>query len=301
MATKTNKLYRASGQGQPLIATASLLTWKIRMSTIEPTLRTANDSGFPLQIALENQVRRTSEEHGWSVRYSEHSWSTGSGGQSGFIDMVLQDRNASTFAVVECKRLRDTEWVFLHSDGRAPIERSAKGWVSHYASGSMANYGWIELNPYPSSVEAHFCAIRGQSSSDRTNLLERVSSELITATEALAAEERDWRHANTATIRFYLNVIVTTAELKVGTFDPLKVSLADGTMPQAEFESVPYLRFRKQFSTRQMRFTPEQYDGQTNISDLKQHTVFVVRADALPRFLAEFRVPDSSLRQFERR
>ena len=270
------------------------------MSTVDPTLRTANDSGFPLQIALENQIRLTSEEHGWSVRYSEHSWSTGPGGQSGFIDMVLQNRHHSTFAVVECKRLRDTEWVFLHSDGRAPPERNAKGWISHYAGGGMAHYGWVELAPYPQSVEAHFCAIRGQSSSDRTNLLERVASELITATEALAAEERDWRHANTETIRFYLNVIVTTAELKVGTFDPLKVSLADGTMPDAEFVSVPFLRFRKQLSTRQMRFTPQQYDGQTNIPYLKQHTVFVVRADALPSFLREFHVPDSSLRQFDR-
>ena len=116
--------------------------------SVDPTLRAANDSGFPLQIAIERQVQNSSGEHGWTVRYSEHSWSNNEG-QSGFIDMVLQDKYKSLFAVVECKRIRDAEWVFLHSAGRAPVERNAKGWVSHYASGSMKQFDWHELAPYP--------------------------------------------------------------------------------------------------------------------------------------------------------
>lgn len=266
------------------------------MPQADSTLRVANDSGFPLQIAVERQVSDTSDIHGWTVRYVEHSWSNSPDGQSGFIDLVLQDKHKTTFAVVECKRVRDAEWIFLHSAGRAPVERNAKGWVSHYANGSMAHYGWHELAPFPACVEAEYCAIRGQSSSDRTTLLERIGSELLTATEALAAEERDFRPEKYASIKLYFSLVVTTADLKLGTFDPSKISLKDGTLPDATFESVPYLRFRKQLSTRQMRFSPADYNSTANIAYIKQHTVFVVRADALPLFLNDLSVPDSSLR-----
>jgi hypothetical protein len=265
------------------------------MSSADSTLRVANDSGFPLQIAVERKVNETSGTHGWTVRYVEHSWSNSPEGQAGFIDLVLQDKHKRTLAVVECKRVRDAEWIFLHSAGRAPVERNAKGWVSHYANGSMAHFGWHELSPYPACVEAEYCAIRGQSSNDRTTLLERVGSDLLTATEALAAEERDFRPDTNESIKLYFSLVVTTADLKVGAFDPSKVSLKDGTLPDAEFESVPYLRFRKQLSTRQMRFSPSDYNNSTNIAYVKQHTVFVVRADALPHFLNDLCVPDSSL------
>ena len=38
------------------------------------------------------------------------------------------------------------------------------------------------------------------------------------------------------------------------------------------------------------------YESAKDIAYTKQNTVFVVRADALPEFLREFHVPDSSLR-----
>ncbi len=213
--------------------------------------------------------------------------------------MVLQDEHKSTHAVVECKRFREAEWVFLHTDGRAPPARTAKGWVSHYEQGRFARFDWAELEPYPQSVEAGFCAIRGQSANDKSNLLERIGSELIVATEALAAEERDLRPSRYGSMRFYFPVIVTTADLKVGTFDPLQVSLTDGTVPSAEFVSVPFLRFRKQLSTRQIRPTPEDYDGPGSLSYMKEHTVFVVRADALPRFLGDLCVPPGVVRHLQ--
>lgn len=266
------------------------------MPQADSTLRVVNDSGFPLQIAVERQVSDTSGTHGWTVRYVEHSWSNSSEGQAGFIDLVLQDKHKTTFAVVECKRVRDAEWIFLHSAGRAPVERNAKGWISHYANRSMAHYGWHELSPFPACVEAEYCAIRGQSTSDRTTLLERVGSELLSATEALAAEERDLRPATYESFKLYFSLLVTTADLKLGAFDPSKISLKDGTLPDAQCESVPYLRFRKQLSIRQMRFSPTDYSNSTNIAYAKQHTVFVVRADALPRFLNDLYVPAGSLR-----
>ena len=47
-----------------------------------------------------------------------------------------------------------------------------------------------------------------------------------------------------------------------------------------------------------MRFSPADYNDSTNIPYLKQHTVFVVRADHLARFLGDLCVPDSSVRRF---
>ena len=92
------------------------------------TLRKANDSGFPMQIAVARQVNETLFIHGWRVRYTEHSWSSLSQeNQNGFIDLVLEDKHRSTLAVIECKRVRDTAWIFLHSAGGAPSEVVPKG------------------------------------------------------------------------------------------------------------------------------------------------------------------------------
>ena len=126
-----------------------------------------------------------------------------------------------------------------------------------------------------------FCAIRGQSVNDRTTLLERIGGELVSATEALAEEERDFRLPNSPTVRFYFNVIVTTADLKVAKFNPQDVSLADGTFDHAEIDSVPFVRLRKQLSMRPVRFTPEDFQNNMQTADSKENTVFVVRADSL--------------------
>lgn len=76
-------------------------------------LKIANDSGFPLQIAVEHQVTATTVSHGWLVRYVEHSWSNRLDGQSGSIDLVVEDRYGTTFLVIECKRVRESTWLFF--------------------------------------------------------------------------------------------------------------------------------------------------------------------------------------------
>ena len=105
-----------------------------------PSLQIANDSGFPLQIAVERHVADTVRTHGWTVRYSEHSWSNAAEGASGFIDIVLQDSNETTFLVLECKRVRDADWVFLPSDGKARSTNEAKIWFSHYGNGRTIQF-----------------------------------------------------------------------------------------------------------------------------------------------------------------
>lgn len=262
------------------------------------SIKIANDSGFPLQIAAERSVTETTASHGWSVRYAEHAWINHLDQQSGFIDLVLQDRDKSVFLVIECKRVRQATWLFMHSNGEAAARRHAKSWVSHYSNGTMKQFGWHDVPLDPMCPEAVFCAVRGQSVNDKTTLLERVGGELISATEALAQEEKDFRLPTQPTIRFYFNIIVTTADLKVAKFDPRVVSLADGTLADAEIMDVPFVRFRKQLSMRPTSLTPNDYMNGVNIAHAKQNTIFVVRADALLSFLKQFDIPNASIRKF---
>ncbi len=260
-------------------------------------LKIANDSGFPLQIAVGHQVAATTSQHGWSVRYAEHSWTNPLDGQSGFIDLVLQDQYSTTFLVVECKRVREATWLFLRSDGADTKRRHSKSWVSHYSDGAMKSFGWEDLAVDPACHEALFCATRGQSTNDKQTMLERIGGELISATEALAMEERDFRPQNEPPVRFYFNVIVTTADLKVAKFDPENISLSDGTLATAEFEDVPFVRLRKQLSMRETLLTVDDYKNKFDSSYSKENTVFIVNASALLNFLKQFEVPEESIRQ----
>ncbi len=259
-------------------------------------LKIANDSGFPLQIAVEHQVMATIASHGWRVRYIEHAWINLQDGQSGFIDLVLQDKYGTTFLVVECKRVREATWLFLRSDGADKKPRHSKSWISHYLNGEMKSFGWGDLAVDPPCHEALFCATRGQSTNDKRTMLERIGGDLISATEALALEEKDFRPQVEAPIRFYFNVIVTTADLKVAKFSPNDISLSDGTLASAEFEDVPFVRLRKQMSMRETLFTLDDYKSSREVSYSKENTVFIVRADAILDFLNQFEVPEDSIR-----
>ena len=258
-------------------------------------LKIANDSGFPLQIAVATQVMQSSMSHGWKVRYTEHSWVNRSDHANGFIDLVLQDRHGSTFLVVECKRKSET-WVFMHADGTAKKRRHAKAWASHYADGGMKCFGWADVAPDPDCPEAAFCAVRGQSASDKTTMLERIGGELVCATEALAQEERDFRRANQESIRFYFNVVVTTADLKIATFSPGDISLSDGTLGDAQIEDVPFVRFRKQLSTRETSLGPADVENGIDPAYSKENTIFVVRANKLLEFLRQFELSEVEFR-----
>lgn len=261
-------------------------------------LKLANNSGFPLQIAIERAVQESSNIHGWSVRHTEHAWSNSLYQQNGFIDLVLQDQHKSTFLVVECKRFRQAAWLFMHSSGETKQRKHAKSWVSQYSDGRMTHFNWYDVAIDPASPEAMFCAVIGQSATDRSTLLERIGAEVVASTEALANEERDFRPDGYQSIRFYFSVIVTTAELKIAQFDPNVISLADGTIPDAEFETVPFVRFRKQLSMRPVNLSPKDYESGMDLSNSRQDTVFVVRADALVDFLQRFDIPTSELRRY---
>jgi hypothetical protein len=179
----------------------------------------------------------------WRIYLEEHPWR--SEDSEGFIDLVIHRKESTSAMVIECKRVRETAWVFLIPEIN-PKERSeVRLWVSDYENSKWEKFGWAKWNAMPPSFESEFCAIPGQEYGRQT-ILERIASDLIDSVEALAWQERERLTSHVALRRIYNPVIITTAELRVSSFEPSSISLRDGCLPEdPAFEIVPYIRFRK--------------------------------------------------------
>lgn len=254
-----------------------------------------NDSGYPLQIAMNGYIDGSTSSHGWRVEYTEHHWSTHDGSHSGFADLVAIDRNRAVFAVLECKRVRNVEWLLFHSDGQRHERRHATAWLSQFHQGSFRVYGWARLQIQPICPEVHFCAVRGQSTGAGTTLLERTAAEVTLATECIAREHKDIRRNGDTDIKVFFPVIVTTAKLRLATFDPATISLSDGTLQNAEFTDVPYVRFRKQLGVARADTMTNITNPWSDLAHMKENTVFVVYAPSLNGFFEELEVQEACL------
>lgn len=264
--------------------------------TVERLNGLVNQSGFPLQIGIANLVTRTTERHGWKVLYTEHSWRNQTDETEGFIDIVLEDRHATTVLVVECKRVLDTTWVFLQPGSRIFERRHAKAWVTRYASGAFKWFDWRDLAIDPASPESEYCVVPGQDAKSKP-MLERIAADVVAATEGIAWEDRAFQPQRRDALRMYFSVVVTTAQLTVGVFDAARISIADGTLQDAAYEEVPVVRFRKQLSTRSPTITETGGDEHRALIRAKEHTVLVVNSKALLDFLSEFEVDSGPLHE----
>ena len=250
----------------------------------ENPISIANQSGFPLQIAVAQEVARNPGERGWNVLFEEHSWSNEIDGQSGYIDLVVANRVGSINFVIECKRANDQSWVFLCPNDPSLSRRHCKAW---WSPGEEPSHwiGWHDVPFDPTSPESPFCAVRGHDSRSPP-MLERVASELVSATDAYAKEQR--RHFLDQIDPLVINipVILTTAKLEVIHFDPRGVQLSDGKIPSdADTLEVPVVRFRKQ-----MTVVPVDENLRMNhyqFARTKENTVLVVHADRFRQFLDE--------------
>lgn len=260
----------------------------------EKLSETINRSGFPLQIGLEHLINQTRVRHGWRVIFSEHSWRNPTDGCSGFIDLVLEDRLGTSVLIVESKRVLETSWLFLVEDKQQLARRHAKSWLLCHTNGKHTYFGLKELTLEPTTPQSQYCVIDGQDSKSRP-MLERVGADVVSSIEGYANEEKVLLLRDRESFRMYFGVIVTTAKLKVCTFNPADISIQDGKIQNPSFKEVPYLRFRKQLTSHYE--APEHYavGGYREISRAKENTVFVVNAEALPQFLETFEVDDNSL------
>jgi hypothetical protein len=258
---------------------------------------TVNQSGFPLQIGLTALIQNTTNEHGWKVSFVEHSWKSELDNDSGFIDIVIENKYSTSFMLIECKRVLDSSWIFLVPKSKANPRRHAKAWVNSFAGNCFKHFCWADLSLDPVSYESEYCVVPGQDPKSKP-MLERVAADVVSATEALALEQKDYQAQLKDPLRMYFSVIVTTAKLQVCAFESEKVSLVDGKVADAEFTEVPFVRFRKQLSTRPASVPLTVVDGFYGFVRAKEHTVFVVNAEALPDFLATFEVDNKALRPF---
>lgn len=245
----------------------------------------ANSSGFPLQLGVIHAINQSSE---WRVVLEEHPWQSEENGTKGFIDIVAMNRHPGFGAmVIECKRVRQTAWVFLIPKTPPSSRSHVTIWDSNMTDRKWLTYGWRDWQADPTTFQSQYCAIPGQEQG-RQNLIERTAYDLVESVEALAVQEFKIvdQNANANFSRVYVPVLVTTACLFAASFDPSAITLNDGALPNdASFVEVPYIRFRKALSV------PLRSSSSHNIrefSSTSERTVFVVNAESITAFLNQF-------------
>lgn len=265
------------------------------MTSEDKLIKAVNSTGFPLQIGLCHEVEKTTNTHGWKVLGQEHAWKNNLSGSSGFIDVILENSHRNQVLIIECKRVKDTSWIFLQDTEELKNRRHIKAWVSFFNGGAFRSFDWANVTGCPHTPESEFCVIPGHDSTSKP-LLERLAASVIDSTEGFAQEEERFYFRKTGEqLRIYYNVIVTTAVLKVCNFDPSNISIESGELSEYNFQEVPYLRFRKQLSFNCE--LPERDGGASHyeLSYAKQNTIFVVNSTHLTDFLREFELDGNAL------
>jgi hypothetical protein len=261
-------------------------------------IRLVNATGFAFQLAVEELVHLSNKQHGWEITSREHGWRDHDDTPR-FIDLVLTKDQIDL--VVECKRHRGAQWVFLVPDppkGRRAVPRRHFR-AAYLRNEEMPDGGWraitslSEFQLDPLSWESSFCAVPGGLERDPP-MLDRICAELTRSADAILAQQlsvngrpylpplmlsdrRQW---------FALPLIVTTAELQVCRFDPSDVSVHTGEVDTsaAQLEQVNAVRYRKSFDV-------EPYADADSIRMLEhyaQRTVCVVTAAHLVEWLENF-------------
>jgi len=241
-----------------------------------------NLSGFPLQIGLAHAINASRHTHGWSVLHSEHGWTNQQTNESGFIDLVVENQPKTVVLNIECKRPQESTWQFLLSKPNDQMTSDFKLWASYLSKSASKYFDWVDLSISPISYESEFCVVAGQDAKTRP-MLERIAATVVASTEALAQEEANiLKEQNYEHLRTYINVIATTAKLEVCKFDPATIDLETGTIKNAEYEHVPYLRFRKQLSPRLKLPNSQMLVDEFNaLAKAKENTVLVVESSEL--------------------
>jgi hypothetical protein len=214
--------------------------------------RAINESGFPLQVGLK-LLANTGD---WRVALSEPAWRDPNSEDPKFIDIVLRGRGPGPLRlVIECKRARDTEWIFLreptsYADCNNRLNVRARLAVRRQSGPGVVD--WTDIPFIPGSAEANYCVIRKNRQRSQ-DLLEKTAAELVRATEALARQEytiNDRVRQGDTTVnkglsRVYVPMIVTTAKMYICDADYQGVDLQTGEVPNSSATAFPVVRFRK--------------------------------------------------------
>jgi hypothetical protein len=255
--------------------------------------RIVDSSGFAFQLAVEDLVKKAGDR--FKVIATEHAWMHPSTHRTGFADIILE--SGPMRLVVECKRVREGQWVFLRADDRLTngtirTYRADLLWTGVSSRGeTSATDSFVCV---PESPQCPFCTVRG-SGEEQQSMLERVAGTLLEATEAVAHEQQQIETARRQkapdlfeAIWFYVPVIVTNSTLNVCSFDPATVDPAKGVLPEgATFVPATIVRFAKNLS---FDIDTSGYADLTAANRAKNRTVLVVTAAALADFLRAFTI-----------
>ena len=264
----------------------------------ETLSKLVNQSGFPLQLAVQHLVEDQKDGHGWRVLYREHGW-TSQDGQSGFADLVLEDQYNSSVLVVECKRAIESDWIFPIDRKDFNSTKNSRAWITSTGNPGRYHFGNFDARTLPASAESMFCIVAGQDTKSRP-MLERVAAETLAATEAIALEEHGTLLSRNNGFRLYASVIVTTSRLTLTYLDTAQIDLQNGQAQQQHHEAIPYIRFRKQFSSAYaIEPDPDNHDLKA-LANAKEKTVFVVNSEHLAEFLSAWDIESNSLRALMR-
>lgn len=264
------------------------------MRSDEDLSKLLNQSGFPLQLAIDRLVHERSDELGWKVLYREHGWRSPDG-QSGFVDLVLEDKWGTSVLVVECKRVLDADWLFLEALPAGGSSRRVRLWATNTPNHGKEHSGYYDATALPESRESMYCVVAGQDPKSRP-MLERVAAEGSSAMEAIALEELPVVTKRGYGLRMYVSVIVTTARIVASQVDPKLVDLKNGETGSATHQAQPWVRFRKQFSS-DFAVAPRNPEWDFSaLASAKEKVVFVVNVESLPEFLSKWAVQADSLR-----
>ncbi len=254
-----------------------------------------NESGFPLQLGLQQLV---SGVRGWKTILAEHPWKDPLSSEEKFIDLVLQQgQDYPVRLVLECKRARDTEWLFLREPSTYPgrderLKVRARIVVRH--GGGNINQ-WIDVPFVPGSPEAGYCVIRKNKQRSQ-ELLERTAAEVVRATDCLAQQETVIYEGDGSALpdprrnfrRVYVPVIVTTARLFICDAEYEELDVQAGEIGGLVASEVASVRFMKTL----VSFDPRQSSAQSieEFSTQSERSIVVVQAAHFLSFLRGFQL-----------
>lgn len=256
-------------------------------------LNYVNSSGFAFQMRIEEEILKYPNR--WRFAGREHRWQD-ENGQSGYIDLLVD--SGALRVLIECKKQKDKNWIFLKSKSSQQKDRCSLLWAKKYKPIEQFPFptefaAWDIFSVSPSSYVSAFCTMQGQGDNSRT-LLEKTASELTHATECLAKEELAFSAIkDISRQRIYMPLVVTNAKLKVCSFVPEAVNISTGelSLEDAQFETIPYIRFQKGLETNILGSKIQTGIGQDlelkDINAEKERTVFIVNSDNLLEFLKD--------------
>lgn len=251
--------------------------------------KSINASGFPLQLGLEEAIRRT---FGAVNILREVPWSDPSRGREGYLDLLV-DLGPFRFAI-SAKRTLDEDWVFVDNSHRGKVTRLA---VCFLPFRNQKDGQWEQLTFSPPTPQGTFCVPAGKRGRGGGHLVvEPEAKDLISAIEFIDVVERATPPRST---EFVIPVLVTTARLHSVGIPEGTTDVETGTTDFSQHPPGrhPVVRMTKPFSA------PKKESQSASIKDTLQRferTVFVVEAAHILPFLKDFNIDGSSLFALQR-